>query len=158
MIGWEGCSPGVVFPKRLNGGVQPTSQNLHHIGAFHSLSAPTPPPPHGRQPMTQDLSEYFFKEKQDFEPLWCKLPGQTSKALTTKTRVSELVPLSPDSENLWNVPFTTKICIFCYHIYDLTKNLIAYLWLLQLTHPKHKLWTEGFYWQSYRKWWKSSFL
>lgn len=130
MIGWEGCSPGVVFPKRLSGGVQPTSKTFTILG--HSIpyrSAPTPPPTSWKAAYDTGPVRIFFQgSQQNFEPLRCKLPGQTSKVLTTKTRVSESVPPSPDSENLWKyVPFMTKICIFCYHIYDLTKNLIASL-------------------------------
>ena len=37
--------------------------------------------------------------------------------------------------------FMTKICVFCYPIYDLTNNSIAYLWRCDWhSCSKHKLW------------------
>lgn len=66
-----GVFPGSGVPKKVEWGCAahfPKPSPYWGIPFLIDLHQPHPPP-HGRQPMTQDLSEYFFKEKQDFEPL-----------------------------------------------------------------------------------------
>ena len=113
--------------------MQLTSQNYYPIGTFPFFICPPPPPP----PLWKATSHagpfriFFQRSQQNFE---------LQRFRQQISWVPESLPPSPNVENLWDVPFMTKIVVFYYHINDPTKNLITHLWVLGLTHPKHKLW------------------
>ena len=50
------------------------------------------------QPLTEALTEYFFKEANNFIPLYANFTGSDNK----KTRVSESILPSRDAKNNWN--------------------------------------------------------